>query len=158
MRVGIGSGTFVRLCESNDDEVVNGLREKGHVIAMYYGSGYVNACLAEQKLCKGRGPCIVAAPSFCKQIAAQIEELEDDGWLLPHESEPEAHDVNYLVGLSDEDVAKYRTRLDYLGRAYVDRAPEESKAEFQKRFARSLKEFDLYDGLRKRVRPFASRA
>ncbi len=150
IRVGIGSGTSVRLCESNDDEVVNGLREKGHVVAMYYGTGYVNAYLAEQKLCKGRGPCIVAAPNFCQQISGQIEGLVGSGRLVPHPKEPGAFDANYLIGLSDEEVAEYRKRLKYLGEACIDRTPASHKDEFKQRFAESLREFDCYDELRKK--------
>ena len=148
VRIGIGSGTSVRLCESNDDEVVNGLREKGHVVAMYYGTGYVNAYLAEQILCKGRGPCIVAAPSFCEQISGQIQELIDSGRLLPHPREPGAFDVNYLTDLSDSEVGEYRKRLEFLGMAYTERAPAELTTRFQQRFSESLLEFDHYDRLR----------
>ena len=150
IRIGIGSGTFVRLCESNDDKVVNGLREKGHVVAMYYGTGYVNAYLAEQELCKGRGPCIVAAPSFCEQITGQIEGLVDGGRLVRHPRNPKAFDVNYLADLSDDTVARYRTGLEYLGMAYTDRAPADSQGEYRRRFAESLREFDHYDKLRKK--------
>ena len=150
IRIGIGSGTSVRLCESDEDEAVNGLREKGHVVAMYYGTGYINAYLAEQNLCKGRGPCIVAAPSFRERISGQIESLVDSGLLVPHPRKPGAFDVNYLIDLSDEEVAEYRERLKYLGEAYTARAPADSRVQFRRRFAESMREFDRYDELRRK--------
>ena len=152
IRIGVGSGTSVRLCESNEDEVVSDLREKGHVVAMYYGTGYIRAYLAEQNLCRGRGPCIVVAPSFCEQISHQIEGLLDNGRLVPHPSEGRAFDVNYLMDLSEEEVAEYRVRLEYLGQVYEALAPLDLKGKCQERFAASLRDFDLYDDLRKRSR------
>ena len=152
MRIGVASGTSVRLCESNDDAIVSDLRAKGHVVAMYYGTGYVNAYLAEQNLCKGRGPCIVVAPSFCEQIAGQIGDLLNSGRLVPHPKEEGAFDVNWLIDLSDEEVKEYRARLEYFGQAYHALAPMESKGSSQTRFATSLRELDHYDELRKRNR------
>lgn len=152
IRVGVGSGTSVRLCESSEDEVVADLRRRGHLVAMYYGTGYVNAYLAEQKLCRGRGPCIVVAPDFCEQIIDTIDGLLDSGRLVPHPCERNAFDVNYLVDLSDEEAATYRARLEHLGEMYQALASADSRDESRKRFAASLREFDHYDELRRKMR------
>ena len=150
IRVGIGSGTSVRLCDSDEDEAVNGLRNKGHVVAMYYGTGYIEAYLAERDLCQGRGPCIVAARSFRERISGQIKDLEESGWLAPHPTIPDAFDVNYLIDLLDEDVRKYRERLECLGAACTARAPAKRQDEYRERFVKSLRDFDRYDELRRK--------
>ena len=117
---------------------------------MYYGTGYVDAYLTEQKLCEGRGPGVVAGPSFCEHIAEQREELVRDGRLVPHPTKQGAFDVNYLMDLSDEDVAKYRCSLDYLKQAYMNLAPEGRERRLtEQRFTESLREFDRYRTLRK---------
>lgn len=149
MRIGVASGTSVRLCESNDDAIVRDLRAKGHVVAMYYGTGYVNAYLAERDLCMGHGPCIVVAPSFCEQVAGQIADLRNDGRLLPHPTVEGAFHVNYLIGLSDEEVEEYRARLAYLAQAYQALATTDFKDRSRRRFATSLRDFDHYDEVRR---------
>ena len=119
---------------------------------MYYGTGYINAYLAEQELCKGRGPCIVVAPSFCVEIAGQIDDLLNSGRLVPHPKDKGAFDVNYLIGLSNDEVKEYRARLERFGQAYEELAPMDLKGRAQTRFETSLRELDHYDELRRRNR------
>ena len=138
LRIGVGCGTFNTI---QDERLQDGHFLKSTTVALFYGTALLEACRAEKKLGKGRGPCIVLSETCEQEHPNDFHELMKSGLVVP--SKRGDHEVNYLAAVDLSEHQLLRKGLERQRAVAVERCRRE-----QGRYDEALDDFLRYQRLR----------